>query len=790
MKRSNVLKAGMLAGLLLFVAVHVFAADPDTLYVRYIEGGVELAEAGSSQWVAAAVNTPLIEGDTIRTAPTGRAELFLKDGSVVRTGKGSTMKIIAVEQNGVQFKLERGMAYIDAKGSKEVPIFFDTPSAALDITMPSTLRVDVYDEGISEISVYNGTVYVAQQKGKMPVNAGERIVLRTDGSAPVLAGLRGADEWQRWNEDRNRVSLANYGTSESYAYLPEELRTYSSDLDANGQWVYTDEYSYVWVPTVITVNSWSPYRVGRWAWIRGSYVWIGYEPWGWAPYHYGRWAYHRRAGWCWVPPARGHVRWEPAHVAWVHSSKHVAWVPLAPGETFDRRRAPVIHQTNIYNTYNNVTIEKSVSTARTAYKNITAANSVVTLERDQLLRQKAVSVNVAKTGVVSLKKVGLPANVLPARAKNTQPRVADSSKTIPGGIAVTGQKTPVYTGTSGIGATSGPGVTEKRPVLQRPGVSGTPGLSVPGSEAARTKSASAAAQRTPVTQGNRAAIKGKDLPVSTGAQKTAVSLKDRIDNARKGDVKARQQDLKARTVPNTTFERRIDEGKSIAGQTVKQRTNSSEPSTVSTRSVPARNVQVQNVQRPLQERIAGSQTAVRQSISQNITQKPAVPLPDRVRQPNTVGNNAAAGNVNVRPPVVTTRKLQNNVPKSSAASNAVPARTATVSGKAPAAAQKPVSNTRSPAQTVKVPEQPRQTPQRIEAKSAGMRRETPVQVKTAPARQAAPKENAKTGVSPAAKPVPQVSAAPGGKSGSGGNPKPQEADRANRPQLQQNAGKR
>ncbi|MCE5281668.1 MAG: FecR family protein, partial [Deltaproteobacteria bacterium] len=348
MKRSLIVKAGLLAGLLLVIAVQVHAADPDTLYVRHIEGGVELAEAGSSQWMGAAVNTPLIEGDTIRTAASGKAELFLKDGSLVRIGSASTMKIVSVEQNGVQIKLERGMGYIVAKGSKEVPIFFDTPSAALDITVPATVRVDAYDGGISEISVYNGEVYAARQNGRMPVRAGERLVLKMDGSAPLLAGLRAGDEWQRWNNDRDRAVLANSGTSESYAYLPDELRTYSSDFDANGQWVYTPEYNYVWVPTVITVSTWSPYRFGSWVWIRGSYVWVGYEPWGWAPYHYGTWTHHRTAGWCWVPPARGRVRWEPAQVAWVHSSSRVGWVPLAPGETYDRRKAPVIHQTNVY----------------------------------------------------------------------------------------------------------------------------------------------------------------------------------------------------------------------------------------------------------------------------------------------------------------------------------------------------------------------------------------------------------------------------------------------------------
>ncbi|HOW53056.1 MAG TPA: FecR domain-containing protein [Syntrophorhabdaceae bacterium] len=760
MKRSNVLKAGMLAGLLLFVAVHAFAADPDTLYVRYIEGAVELAEAGSSQWTGAAVNTPLIEGDTIRTAATGRAELLMKDGSLVRIGKGSTMKIIAVEQNGVQFKLDRGMAYINAKGSKEVPIFFDTSSAALDIATPATLRIDAYDDGTSEISVYKGTVYAAQQKGKMPVKAGERIVLRADGSAPVLAGLRGADEWQRWNTDRDGSTSAGYG--ESNAYLPEELRTYSSDFDTNGQWVYTDEYSYVWVPTVITVGTWSPYRTGRWAWIRGSYVWIGYEPWGWAPYHYGRWAYHRHAGWCWVPPARGHVRWEPAHVAWVHSSKHVGWVPLAPGEAYDRRKAPVINQTNIYNIYNNVTVAKSVSTARTAYKNAGVANSMVTVERDRLLRQKAVTVNVAKNGPVSMKKVSLPANVVPARTRAAAPQAFDRSK-IPQGQAVTGQKPAGQPGTNGTIAKTSPGtvqkVDEKRPALQRPAAASTQGqgIGTPGAASGKVKDPSVPARRATVTPDNRMAVKEKDVPVNVQTPKAAVSLKDRIDNARNTDVKTGQQGVQARNVPNTPVVRRIDEGK-------KQGQGTSKP----------------------------------------VPPTPAAVRVEEKRLPNTpnVNNNAAVGTagpqgaaIQQRPPVAATGPVRGSVPVNSTVSVPAPARTTAVQQKPAVVTTRPAQNPQPPAQTfkapaqsrpaqtVKVPEQPRQAPQRIEAKPVDVRRETPVQKKVEMVKQSLPAATVSS-------PAPQAPVSPANKGAGAGSAKPPEAGKDGKPQLQQNAARR
>jgi hypothetical protein len=419
MKKRYFLLAGILALALVGAATPAHAADPDAMYVRHIEGSVSLSEAGSPQAMEAVVNTPLIEGDTVATGA-GKAELFLKDGSMVRIGGNSVIKVIAVDDKGVQFKLEHGSAYIVSQGSREFPVFLDTPFTAVDITSPSTVRVDTNPNGVDEISVLNGSTFASREHlDRLLVSQGQRLIIKADGSMPVMARLRASDNWMRWNLERDAVSRASSGASESYAYLPEELKTYSPDLDNNGQWIYTPEYNYVWVPTVIVAGGWSPYRFGRWTWIRGSYVWIGYEPWGWAPYHYGRWVHHRHAGWCWVPPKHRDVRWEPAHVAWIHSSRNVSWVPLAPGERYDRHGAPKINQVNIYNTtYKNVTIERSAAQAGATYKNASAANSMVTVERDRMLRQKMTTVAAPKPGPAMFKRVSLPSTVTPARAQS------------------------------------------------------------------------------------------------------------------------------------------------------------------------------------------------------------------------------------------------------------------------------------------------------------------------------------------------------------------------------------
>lgn len=762
MKRFGSLKAGLLAVLLLAIAVQVHAADPDTLYVRHIEGGVELAEAGSSQWMEAAVNTPLIEGDTIRTATTGRAELFVKDGSLVRIGKGSTMKIIAVEEKGLQVKLERGMAYVVAKGSNDVPIFFDTPSAAIDMTSPATARVDAYDGGISEVSVYKGEVYAARQNGRMPVRAGERLLIKADGSTPVLGGLRAGDEWLRWNDDRDRAASGDYVAGESHTYLPDELRTYSSDFDANGQWVYTPEYKYVWVPTVITVSTWSPYRFGRWVWIRGSYVWVGYEPWGWAPYHYGRWTHHRTAGWCWVPPARGHVRWEPAQVAWVHSSRQVGWVPLAPGETYDRRKAPVIHQTNVYNVYNNVTVEKSVSTARTAYRNAGVANAVVTMERDTLLRQKDVRVNVAKTGSVPLKKVSLPANVVPARVGNAQAQ------------PVVREKTPAPTRATGAPArgVASPAVTSS----PQPRVSTAP---------------------APVmTRGNQA-----------NQTSTAPSLNTRIDNARTTNVRpspvqsAPSTPVTERKISGNQQQTKAPDMRTTGGGAGISRATGPQAPAVQRGTAPTSNPRGEVSVKPLEQRIndnrssnglkaAGPASAAPATVRPQLPQTGAGSTPATPQAAVPQGNRAV-----VNPSTVSTRPVQGvdrpaqparPITRTAPAGN----NAATVNTPANVPVQnRPAAVAATGAQpAVRSPAPPRQAAQRNEQKPAAVHKESPQQPR-APVHEKAAAPSVSPAPAPATAPVtaPQPGAATQKDRGADPEASRPARDREKGPQFQQSS---
>lgn len=293
-----------------------------------VEGEVMLNDGETGEWVPAALNTPLHEGDGIWCPDAARAEIQLATGARVRLDHGSRLEILSLDEGFIQLHLSRGRMFVRTSASKEQNLQIDADDTTVLPFGRTRLRIDMRDNSEEDVSIFKGAAYVEGGGNRTRVRAGEQIALE-DGRAELLP-LNSPDEWERWNSERDsRIK----STSASEGYLPDELKPYGSDFDSSGSWVRVEEYGMVWQPTVVAVD-WAPYRFGRWVWLRGDYVWLSHENWGWVPHHYGRWVSHASHGWLWVPPRRGDVHWSPGFVGWFSYGSSVGWVPLAPGETY------------------------------------------------------------------------------------------------------------------------------------------------------------------------------------------------------------------------------------------------------------------------------------------------------------------------------------------------------------------------------------------------------------------------------------------------------------------------
>jgi hypothetical protein len=401
----NKMKIAILSSILMFLLT--FNAIPSLSAeqglgdgrISLIQGQAFIQAKEEEGWTEASVNFPVVDGDRIITEREGRVELQLQNGTYLRVGEISQLDIIALGfDRGKPFihlnQLE-GRIYVNHRPitGEDSSLYIDLPYGVLSSYVPSRFKVDLTSSE-ARIFVLEGSVEFKSNGRPIPLTQGKTLIAKEGGFAEV-GQLYGRDEWDRWNEARDRELLQRQYAQK---YLPPELEPYGYDLEGNGRWVYTPEYQYVWVPTVVV--GWSPFQYGYWAWKSGIYCWVPREPWGWVPFHYGRWVSTPNHGWAWVPPPRQGIIWNPGAVAWNISSSHVSWVPLAPGEIYYGNRYYGPQSVNINQV--NINIQKNV------YINARVKDAVMTVQKDSFSKRNSVKITQVENPFLKAVKTSVP----------------------------------------------------------------------------------------------------------------------------------------------------------------------------------------------------------------------------------------------------------------------------------------------------------------------------------------------------------------------------------------------
>ncbi|MEW6108149.1 MAG: FecR family protein [Nitrospirota bacterium] len=394
------------AFIILLSPVYAHSSPFGSLHISLVQGDVQIRGGDISEWVPASINTPLLEGDQLWVPEEGKAEIRFKDGTLLRLNKYSLVEMLSADKNSLKFHMSGGDAYVNFKGDRGSAIQIYTQLMTVRAQDRAVFRIDITGNGYADISVFKGVVYAESRKGETRISEGKSLYLGDDDYAEI-SYLGRPDSWERWNHERDEESEKR---RYSYRYLPGELGVYSRDFDDNGEWIYDREHGHIWKPRVVISAGWSPYRHGRWVWMRGDYVWISYEPWGWAPYHYGRWTFIPMTGWCWVPPVRGAIYWGPGFVGWVHTPEYVAWVPLAPGDIYYGYGYYGPHSLNIVN------VRIGNPAIKRVYKNVYINNAVTILHNDTFVKGRQVNFKPGKNPfLLNNISIGRP-NIKPEKA--------------------------------------------------------------------------------------------------------------------------------------------------------------------------------------------------------------------------------------------------------------------------------------------------------------------------------------------------------------------------------------
>jgi hypothetical protein len=346
--------------------------DPGAARVSYLNGDVSTQHNGASDWSAATVNTPVVNGDHISTAQNARAEIQLDHANILRLSGETTANVMNLSRSQVQLQVGQGLANYEVLKNNEAAIEIQTPNVAIHPeTGEGSYRVLVNSDGETIVDVRKGSAEISTPQGSTRVGRDQRITIQgnADSAQYQISGAPGRDDWDRWNSDRDRT----IESAESWQHT-NPYYTGTQDLDANGRWSNVPDYGNVWFPS--EPSDWAPYRDGRWVYEPYyGWTWVSYEPWGWAPYHYGRWfVYGGNWGW-WPGPVYGgyYPVWAPAYVSFFGFGGggwgtvgfgigfggygSVGWLPCGPGDRFfpwygrGINRVNVANINNIHNTY-------------------------------------------------------------------------------------------------------------------------------------------------------------------------------------------------------------------------------------------------------------------------------------------------------------------------------------------------------------------------------------------------------------------------------------------------------
>jgi hypothetical protein len=362
----------------------VRAQDPDDLKrgvarISLMNGEVSVRRGDSGDWVAGAVNAPLLTADRIATGPNSRAEVQFDSANMLRIGGNAEIHLTQLENLRYQLEIARGTVTFRVLRASDANVEVDTPSVSVRPSRQGTYRINVKEAGETEITSRAGDVEVFTPKGSQWVSAGQTMLARGTASDPefqIVAAIA-SDDWDRWNDSRDGVLTR----STSNRYVGQGVYG-AEDLDPYGTWGNDPDYGNVWRPTVAA--GWAPYQSGRWVWEDWyGWTWVSYDPWGWAPYHYGRWSWQTGFGWGWYPGRMGMRHyWSPALVGFFgfggggmgFGFGNIGWVPLAPYEMFHpwwgrgfsggrtyMNRSMNITNGNLTNVYRNARVANGIS---------------------------------------------------------------------------------------------------------------------------------------------------------------------------------------------------------------------------------------------------------------------------------------------------------------------------------------------------------------------------------------------------------------------------------------------
>ena len=295
--------------LLLTIVAHAQGTDPPARVGRIaaLSGEVWVFDTESRDWVAAARNRPLTQGERLAVSTGGSAALQVGASTLLLDGD-TEIEATRLDDERLQFALLRGSLGLrqhEAELPTQPEVF--TPEARFQPLRAGWYRIDRRADGSSATN-WRGLLRATTRDAVLTLEPGRRLEL-----GPEVAGAALPLRWSPPASDA--FSTAFLREAELAAAAPEFVSpemTGVAELTRYGSWQQHPEFGWAWSPAGVSPQ-WAPYRFGQWVWMPPwGWTWVDAAPWGFAPFHYGRWfSWGNR--WYWTPgPQRVRPVYAPA----------------------------------------------------------------------------------------------------------------------------------------------------------------------------------------------------------------------------------------------------------------------------------------------------------------------------------------------------------------------------------------------------------------------------------------------------------------------------------------------
>ena len=299
------------------------------------DGGGGLVKGISDEdWSYLTLNSLILEGDEIWVDEQGAIEVEMAGGTFLRMADVSNAEVVSLPPSAV-IRAKEGAFYAQRLRFSSGQIVLETPLCQVIVERYSQVRVDVFKDGRTTVTVWQGSARIRMQYARdVLVMRGQRAYVDPgylpSGPEPFDSGEE--DDFDRWNRERSELVVAAAEAIPPGIGIKDEVIG-AEDLGMYGDWVQVGS-EYRWQPRVD--EDFVPYRDGYWSYVPAvGYVWVGQYPFSYITMHYGRWRYDPESGWFWVYRSG----WAPAWAATLRIGSSFIWCPL------DARGCPVVTST-------------------------------------------------------------------------------------------------------------------------------------------------------------------------------------------------------------------------------------------------------------------------------------------------------------------------------------------------------------------------------------------------------------------------------------------------------------